>query len=264
MIEPLKIEENSLSYKDFFVDLTKQMPEPDGVLYLAGDDGNFEPVMTRGEYSVIVGQSKSKKTFLKSLFASVMLSGGKVDNIFVKAKMRVADFDTEQGAYYSHRTFSRSLNMAKSRTSDVSYETYTLRKLSPQERLEIIESYLIEKGKKIDVLIVDGLADLLDDVNDLKMSNYVVSKLLKFTEEYNIHICTVLHKNFGSEKPTGHVGSATLKKAETVIFVEPIENSQSVKVICKYSRGRNFREFTMGIEGGIPYIDDYVSDDLKF
>ena len=34
---------------------------------------------------------------------------------------------------------------------------------------------------------------------------------------YDCHIVTVIHSNFGSDKPTGHLGSFLEKKAETQI-----------------------------------------------
>jgi hypothetical protein len=35
-----------------------------------------------------------------------------------------------------------------------------------------------------------------------------------------MHITGILHKNFGTSKPVGHVGSSVLKKAETVVFMK--------------------------------------------
>jgi hypothetical protein len=45
-----------------------------------------------------------------------------------------------------------------------------------------------------------------------------------------MHI-TGIHKNFGTSKPVGHVGSSVLKKAETV-FIEKEDNVSIAK--CEY------------------------------
>jgi hypothetical protein len=54
-----------------------------------------------------------------------------------------------------------------------------------------------------------------------------------------------LHRNFGSAKPTGHLGSAILKKAETVVFVE--KENDIVRVSPEYTRNYPFEEFEFKI-----------------
>ncbi len=39
---------------------------------------------------------------------------------------------------------------------------------------------------------------------------------MKWTELHNIHICTVIHENYGSAKARGHIGTELANKAETV------------------------------------------------
>jgi len=56
-------------------------------------------------------------------------------------------------------------------------------------------------------VIIDGIADLVSDVNNLEESNLVVQKIMKWSAELDCHIVTVIHSNFGSDKPTGHLGS---------------------------------------------------------
>ena len=70
------------------------------------------------------------------------------------------------------------------------------------------------------LVVIDGIADLVSDVNNLDESSMVIQKLMKWTEELDCHIITVIHSNYGSEKPTGHLGSYLEKKAETQIQLE--------------------------------------------
>ena len=37
---------------------------------------------------------------------------------------------------------------------------------------------------------------------------------MEWSQKFNCHIITVIHSNFGSDKPTGHLGSALEKKRE--------------------------------------------------
>lgn len=89
---------------------------------------------------------------------------------------------------------------------------------------------------------------MINDFNSLTESNRLSSALLKWTSEANCHITGVLHKNFGTSKPVGHIGSAILKKAETVAFVaRNQENPQVYDVTCAYSRNYPFDAFQFEI-----------------
>jgi len=78
-------------------------------------------------------------------------------------------------------------------------------------------------------------------------SNDLTGKLLKWSADAKCHITGILHKNFGTEKPVGHIGSAVLKKAETVVFVEPEPDGNTMNVVCKYSRNFAFDDFSFMI-----------------
>ena len=43
---------------------------------------------------------------------------------------------------------------------------------------------------------------------------------MEWSAKFNCHIVTVIHSNYGSEKPTGHLGSFLEKKTETQIQLE--------------------------------------------
>ena len=91
------------------------------------------------------------------------------------------------------------------------YHTYALRTLGFKQRIEFIE-FCLKNKKRTGLVIIDGIADLVSDVNNLEESNKVVQKLMEWSANYNIHIITVIHSNFGSDKPTGHLGSFLEKK----------------------------------------------------
>jgi hypothetical protein len=95
------------------------------------------------------------------------------------------------------------------------------------------------------------VADLVSDVNNIEESNMVVGKIMKWTEMYQVHIITVIHTNHGSNKPTGHLGSALEKKAETQIQLEKDEeNPDIINVRCKASRSKSFDDFSF-------FVNDY-------
>ncbi len=176
------------------------------------------PIGTYGNFSFIGAPPKHKKTFLVSLLSAAYL-GGSSEKFTGKIKGHrddkcVLHFDTEQGNFHAQKVFRRVLDM--SGLEDQCYRTYGLRRLSPKERLNAID-YAIRMSDNLGLVIIDGIADLVNDVNNIDESNFVVQKLMKWTEVYNVHIITVIHTNWGSTKPTGHLGSALQKKCETEI-----------------------------------------------
>lgn len=208
------------------------------------------PFGSYGDFSCIVGASKSKKTFLKSLFTACYIGGN--SNIYsteIKGhnvgKKWVIDIDTEQSQYHAQRVFRRVAEMVGA--NPINYKPFALRTLSANERFKFIDWIFNESQYKgnIGLLIIDGVADLVNDVNNLEQSNEVSQKLLKWSGNENCHIITVLHRNFGSNKPTGHLGSAVLKKAETVVFVE--KENDAVLVTSEYSRNQPFENFAFEV-----------------
>lgn len=215
------------------------------------------PIGTYGNFSFIQGPPKHKKTFLVTLLSAAYL--GDCSSEYVDELRGHRDgkclyhFDTEQGTYHAQKVFSRALQI--SGKDKACYMTYGLRSLSVEERLNVIE-YCLSGDDNIGLVVIDGVADLVNDVNNIEESNKVVQKLMTWSEKYNIHILTVVHVNHNSTKPTGHLGSAMEKKAETQIALEKSElNENIINVKCKSSRGRPFDSFSFMVnKQGLPFI----------
>jgi len=226
------------------------------------------PIGTYGNFSFVQAPPKSKKTFFVSLLASVYLSGG--NNFGGKIKGHrdgrcLMHFDTEQGHWHSQRVFKRVQDM--SNTKEVGcYHTYALRTIGYKERLQFIE-YCLEQNKgKNGLVIIDGIADLVSDVNNLEESNLCVQKIMQLSAKYDCHIVTVIHSNYGSDKPTGHLGSFLEKKTETQIQLEVnTVNKEWITVSCKRSRGYAFETFSFSInEFGLPFVVGEIYDPLEY
>ena len=226
------------------------------------------PIGTYGNFSFVQAPPKSKKTFFVSLLASVYLSGG--NNFGGKIKGHrdgrcLMHFDTEQGHWHSQRVFKRVQDM--SNTKEVGcYHTYALRTIGYKERLQFIE-YCLEQNKgKNGLVIIDGIADLVSDVNNLEESNLCVQKIMQLSAKYDCHIVTVIHSNYGSDKPTGHLGSFLEKKTETQIQLEAnTVNKEWITVSCKRSRGYAFETFSFSInEFGLPFVVGEIYDPLEY
>lgn len=250
--------------KDCFVDLSEEMLHPEILLSIGTHEykGKFypTPIMTASEFSAIIATSKSKKTFLKSAFLACYI-GGNSSILFPNIRSHrdneytILDFDTEQGKYYTQRTFRRVIEMVGA--SSDNYIGYATRHLSSNERLLLIDHCLKNQHKyknPVKLVSIDGIADLVENTNDIVMSKEASDYIMKWTYEYNIHITTIIHKSAVTNKPLGHLGTYVLKKAETVIDLE-IQEDNSIKVSNPYSRGYRFDDFTFDInKDALPYL----------
>ena len=263
--------------KDCFVDTTEIISYPPVALSLGEHTINTKtglktypiPIGTYGNFSFVQAPPKTKKTFFISLLASVYLSGknrfgGDIQGH--KEDRCLIHFDTEQGKWHSQRVFKRVLDMNDGK--DVGcYHTFGLRTVGYKTRLGFIEYYLkykIEKGK-VGLVVIDGIADLVSDVNNLEESNNVVQKIMEWTAKFDCHIITVIHSNFGSSKPTGHLGSLLEKKCESQIELElNTVHTEQVTVKCKRSRGYSFETFSFKINDiGLPEVVCNFYDHLQ-
>jgi len=208
------------------------------------------PLVTYGNFACIVGASKSMKSFFKSALLACYI-GGESQNYFNEIKGHdtegkyIIDLDTEQSEYHCQKASNRVIQMVGTNYSK--YKMFALRSLEPKERVQFLD-YLFNESEykgKIGLCSIDGVADLIENVNDLDKSNWITQKLMKISADNNTAILTILHRNFESDKPTGHLGSAVLKKAESTIFVD--KDGDIVTVKPKYTRNIPFDGFTFSL-----------------
>ena len=253
-----------------YIDPYKEVEHPPVAIsygeYKTKDAIYHTPIGTYGNFSFVQAPPKSKKTFFISMLAGAYLTQTTKYTGNIRGHRegkRLVHFDTEQGAHHAQRVFKRVLDM--SQYNGLNYDTFGLRTFPTQNRLEFIDLYLQLYGEETGVIIIDGVADLVVDVNDIKESNEMVQRIMKWTETYDVHIIVVIHSNFNSDKPTGHLGSFLEKKTETQIQLKVREdNDDIVDVMCKRSRSYPFEDFSFEVDReGIPKIIDKIDDVLR-
>lgn len=206
-----------------------------------------------GDFSCIVGASKSMKTKLKMALVAGYIGGGS-NHHFPEIQGQeqtgkwIIDIDTEQSKYHTKRMKKDICRIVG--TSDYpKMVTFHLRRYSPAQRREFLEwiAYDSQYSGNIGLICVDGAADLIDDSNDLVSSQALTNLFMKITEDQDCHLITVLHKTKTGGKPTGHIGSSIMKKAETVAFVSRDEDDV-VEVTPDYTRNYPFRPFKFKLD----------------
>lgn len=82
---------------------------------------------------------------------------------------------------------------------------------------------LIEQhGKNIGVLVLDGMTDFINDINDLTESQNFITRLISYMNVYSFGIIGTIHTNTGSDgsgKARGHIGSELKRKAGSNIAI---------------------------------------------
>lgn len=262
-------------FKECLVDLDQPSKPLDTLVYIGEDErGKKCSVVTRGEYFCIVASAKTKKSFCKSLIMASYIGGNTnkySEHITGNRKTDgyIIDLDTEQGEYYAKKTFRRVEKMVGKRYKK--YIPIATRKKSIPERLGLIEwlIYNSEYSGKIDMIFIDGVADLVYNTNDIEEGAKLAEKMLKWTSE-GISIGLIIHKAGNNDKARGHLGTAITIKAESIIFMDRLMDEQgniteknTVKVRCGYVRGRDFNDFYLTVNNsGLPFTHTEPDDNI--
>lgn len=250
--------------EEAYVDPNEEIKRPPVAIYKGYTPGRYSepiPLCTYGNFSFIQAPPKSRKTFLVSLLSSVYLAGENNYGGDIRANNHskvLIHYDTEQGNYHAQKVFNRIVRMSNTKQR---YLSYALRKYSARERLEFIDWHLYTVDD-LGMVVIDGIADLVEDVNDIVGASTLVQYLMKWTEELGIHIVTVIHSNFGSNKPTGHLGSFLEKKCETQIAMEYDDETKLSIVKCMRSRGVPFDDFSFELIKNMPYVTRELPSDI--
>ena len=221
---------------------------------------NSSTISTLGNFSASTGKGKSKKTFNVCAIVASALTGKKVLNYeahFPEGKNRVLYFDTEQSSYHCHKVLERINRLAGYPAEmDLSLiEFVMLREYNPVDRRQIIELALAERPE-VGLVIIDGLRDLLFDINSSTEAAEVIGLLMRWSSHYNLHIHTVLHLNKADDNVRGHIGTELNHKAETILQITRNEADGKVsEVHASLIRDRDFPPFAFQInEEGLPEI----------
>lgn len=220
---------------------------------------------TLGNFSASIGKAKSKKTFNVSAIVAAALKNGTVLRYAAELpedKRKILYVDTEQSPYHCLKVMRRILRMAGLPTDRDSerLEFLALRKYTPEQRILIVEQ-AIYQTENLGLVIIDGIRDMVYDINSPGEATCIISKLMQWTDERQVHIHTILHQNKGDENARGHIGTELNNKAETVLLVEKDKNDEDVsKVEAMHIRAMDFVPFAFRINrDALPeLVEDYT------
>lgn len=222
---------------------------------------------TLGNFSASTGKAKSKKTFnITAIVAAAMMNGTvlRYRANLPEGKTGILYIDTEQSPYHCLKVMERIFRLAGLPLSSQpdNLEFLALRKHTPETRIAIIEQAIYHTDG-LGLVIIDGIRDLAYDINSPSEATTLISKLMQWTDERQIHIHTVLHQNKSDDNSRGHIGTELNNKAETILQIAKDELDTDISVVSAvHIRAMGFEKFAFRINGeALPeLVNDYEPD----
>ena len=220
---------------------------------------------TLGNFSASIGKAKSKKTFNVSAIVAAALKNGTVLRYAAElpeAKRKVLYVDTEQSPHHCLNVMERIMRMAglPDDRDNENLEFLALRKYTPEQRIRIVEQ-AIYHTPNLGLVVIDGIRDMVYDINSPSESTDLINLLMRWSSGYNLHIHTVLHLNKGDDNTRGHIGTELNNKAETVLQItKSTQDGNISEVKAMHIRDREFDPFAFRInDSALPEaVDGYV------
>lgn len=219
---------------------------------------NGVPCFPRCDVSVLTGQQKTGKTFITSMLMACCMNRQVLG--FERADeptLKVMWVDTEQSRATTKRILKDRVGKMIGDTEfpDNQVFVFNMRRRTPKERREqlalAIETY------QPDICIIDGLADLTDDINSGSDSTELMQMLLMLAEENNCNITANIHLNRSGDKFNlrGWLGTLMLQKSYEVFNCERLPDNKTFAIEMLVSRRRQPCEemYYRVNEEGLPY-----------
>jgi len=186
-----------------------------------------------GNIVVVQGQAKAGKSALVSAIIGAAIGGGgdhggdclKLVSPNPNRKA-VLHFDTEQSRYHHFDGVAITVKKrAKHEALPPHLRSYSILRLDVKHRRAAIRAEMERaavENNGIHIVVIDGVADISTDTNELRESIDLVEELQQLAEQYSCVIVVVLHENPGSEtnKTRGHLGSQLERKTQISIIVD--------------------------------------------
>lgn len=248
-VRPIVAEEAAKNnYRTYEIDLKEEVKEPVPILSIEG-----MTICSEGNISTIVGEAKSKKTYLCSALVAGFLHryGKSVLGSSPHPEESVLWVDTEQSKAHVQLLNKRILEMAGHDTFyNYKYlKVLALREIDPKMRSKLLFDAIADCKPRL--VVIDGISDLQYNTNDLEESERLVTQLMRTSSRMKNHILMVLHTNPGSDKARGHIGSALQRKSESVLYVRKVGDCSIVEP--QFCRNEPFDRFAFRINAeGFP------------
>lgn len=208
-------------------------------------------VCTVGNLTAITSQAKTgKSAIIGSMLAAAIcnplsecdLLGFSSSNDDERA---IVHFDTEQSPNDHWHGIERAIERADLSEPPKHLLSYCLTGLLPRDAWASVKRALAQSAKRfggIHSILIDGVGDLVHDVNDAGECNDFVAELHGLAISHHCPIIGVLHFNPETAKARGHLGSQLERKSESNLRLDK-EDDTTVLWSNKQRRGAISKDF---------------------
>lgn len=267
----------------------KQLPEMDFLFRIFG-----KPCFPRGELVAVTGKAKSGKTLFTSMLMACCVKDEvlqvqrpftDVDGTWVSLPLRCLWYDTEQSeqstqdilknrilrligntnlthptnhSYNSDSSCSENKSVSSMQSVvEKQFDVFNVRSLHYEVRLRLFE--MAVRWYRPDLVLLDGVRDLLADINDGIMAQKIVERLMKLAQETGCCLVCVLHQNKGVEDRNlrGWLGTELMNKAFEVYSCEKVKPENIFVVEQTHTRKYDLGEllfFRMDANTELPVV----------
>ena len=208
-----KDEQRLRELEAFRITPLKELPPVEFLFRLHG-----RPCFARGELTGLSGKAKSGKTFVCSIlmalcFRNEVLSLQRIE----PTRLHVLWYDTEQSDESTKDILCQRIcqmtGIQQDQFPSEQFDVFNVRQKPVIERLPSLE--VAVRYRKPDLVILDGLRDLVSDINDGIIAQNVMERLMHLASEHHCAIVCVLHQNKSIEdhNPRGWIGTELKHKA---------------------------------------------------
>ena len=232
-------EETALSPKMLLLEQLRITPEKqlkpmEFLFHLFG-----KPCFPRRELVAITGKAKSGKTFVTSMLMACCQSRDVLAfQRIVEEPLRVLWYDTEQSDESTQDILrNRVMKLAADKhglartsekvrespcQSDAIFDVFNVRGVAWKERRDLLCEAVTRCMP--DLVIVDGIRDLVNDINDGVLAQEVMEELMHLATQHDCCIVCVLHQNKSGEDHNlrGWIGTELMNKAFEVYSCEKL------------------------------------------
>jgi hypothetical protein len=218
------------SLQDFchlLVDENLDVPEPVAIISIAG-----ETISTPGNITTLSGQAKSGKSAFTQPIIAAAISNTCIDQldgieVIPSEGKAVILFDTEQSKSKHKKSHNAILKRAGLTSSPQYFKSYNFlelpKSIERQQALVNICELANEEFGGIHLLVIDGIADFIDDPQDAKESTAIVNLVHSIATKYLCTVILIIHLNPSPAgqpaKERGHLGSHLQRKSESTLQI---------------------------------------------
>ena len=224
-----------------------------------------KPCFPRGEVVTVTGKPKSGKTFFLSLLMTACTADRDVIGIKRATNsppLKCLWYDTEQCQQSTREIIAERIRPMAAESEDgfleEMYDVFNSRSLDFAERMELLESAIAQCHP--DLVVIDGICDLIRDINDGTTVKAVVEDLMRTAQAYSCCIVCAIHQNKGAEdrNPRGWIGTELNNKSFEVYACELIKPDIifSVEQVLSRRYRMNSLFYFVVDDNGMPHHSD--------